>query len=172
MNLEVMADGASRFAAYVEELTKMIDPADRARSLKDCCAGLLVSEGRRSVEPMAAVTPPAETSVQRHFVANAPWSDEPCWPKYGEMVVSAMERHGPIETWIFEDRSFPKTRLPLRQLLCGRAPQHGPRDYVRQLVMMASFRPEQATSPLAPINIGSLCGFQRGCTVYYLEACD
>jgi len=55
MNLEVIADGASRFAVYVEELTKMIGPADRARPLRRCCAGLLASEGRRSVEPMAAV---------------------------------------------------------------------------------------------------------------------
>ena len=42
MNLEVIADGASRFAASVEKLTKMIGPADRARPLRDCCAGLLV----------------------------------------------------------------------------------------------------------------------------------
>ena len=55
MNHEVIADGASRFAVYVEELTKMIGPADRARPLRRCCAGLLASEGRRSVEPMAAV---------------------------------------------------------------------------------------------------------------------
>jgi len=39
MNLEVIADAASRFAVYVEEFTKMIGPADRARPLRGCCAG-------------------------------------------------------------------------------------------------------------------------------------
>ena len=147
MNLEVMADGASRFAAYVEELTKMIGPADRARSLRDCCAGLLVSEGRRSVEPIAAVTAPAEASVQQHFVANAPWSDEPCWPKYGEMAVSAMERHGPIETWIFEDRSFPKHGSHLDSYFAARPSTRPARPCsTAGLDGVQAFRPEHATS--------------------------
>ncbi len=79
MNLEITEDSASRFARFVEELTSVIGHADRERPLNDYCAGLLVSEGRRSVEPIAAVTAPHEISVQHqrllHFVANAPWSD-------------------------------------------------------------------------------------------------
>src|SRR6266480_2809531 len=62
MNLEGTADGASRFAAYVGELTSVIGHADRARPLRDYCAGLVVTEGRRSVEPIAAVTAPDEGS--------------------------------------------------------------------------------------------------------------
>jgi SRSO17 transposase len=54
MNLEATADSASRFVAFVGELTSVIGHADRARPLRDYCAGLLVSEGRRSVEPIAA----------------------------------------------------------------------------------------------------------------------
>src|SRR5262245_64435668 len=64
MNLEASMDSASRFVAFVEELTSVIGHADRARPMRDYCAGLLVSEGRRSVEPIAAVTAPAEVSVQ------------------------------------------------------------------------------------------------------------
>ena len=45
-----------RFAAYVGELTKVIGHADRAGPLRDYCSGLLATEGRHSVEPMAAVT--------------------------------------------------------------------------------------------------------------------
>src|SRR5713226_7295323 len=112
MNLEAMADSASRFAAFVGELTSVIGHADRARPLRDYCAGLLVSEGRRSVEPMAAVTAPAEVSVQHqkllHFVANAPWADKPVLAKVREKVMPAIERHGPIEAWIVDDTSFPK----------------------------------------------------------------
>src|SRR6202040_3655886 len=81
MNLEGTEDSASRFAAYVGELTSVIGHADRARPLRDYCAGLVVTEGRRSVEPIAAVTAPKEAPVQHqrllHFVAEAPWSDEP-----------------------------------------------------------------------------------------------
>ena len=112
MNLEGTADSASRFAAFVGELASVIGHADRTRPLRDYCTGLLASEGRRSVEPMAAVTAPAEVSVQHqrllHFVADAPWSDEPVLAKVREMVVPAIERHGPIEAWIIDDTSFPK----------------------------------------------------------------
>jgi SRSO17 transposase len=112
MNLEETADGASRFAAFVGELVSVIGHADRARPLRDYCAGLLASEGRRSVEPIAAVTAPSEVSVQHqrllHFVADAPWSDEPVLAKVREMVVPEIERHGPIEAWIIDDTSFPK----------------------------------------------------------------
>lgn len=112
MNLEGAVDSASRFAAFVEKLTSVIGHADRARPLNDYCAGLLATDGRRSVEPIAAVTAPAEVSVQHqrllHFVANAPWSDEPVLAKVREMVVPVMERHGPIQAWIIDDTSFPK----------------------------------------------------------------
>ena len=103
---------ADRFAAYVGELTKMIGHADREGPLRDYCSGLLATEGRRSVEPMAAVTAPAHVSAQHqkllHFVANATWSDELMLAKVRELVVPSMTRHGPIEAWIIDDTSFPK----------------------------------------------------------------
>src|SRR5580700_10717899 len=58
MDLNTIMDGADRFATYVEELTGVIGHADRAAPLRDYCAGLLTAEGRKSVEPMAAVTAP------------------------------------------------------------------------------------------------------------------
>jgi SRSO17 transposase len=74
--------------------------------------GLLAAEGRKSVEPMAAVTAPAGVSMQHqkllHFVANAPWSDARMLVKVREMVVPAIECHGPIEAWIIDDTSYPK----------------------------------------------------------------
>ena len=112
MNLARVDDGGSRFAAFVGELTSVIGHADRAAPLRDYCLGLLASEGRRSVEPMAAVTAPAEVSIQHqkllHFIANGPWSDERLLTKVREMTLSAIERHGPIEAWIVDDTSFPK----------------------------------------------------------------
>ena len=62
MDLGIKAIG-ERFAAYVGELTKVIGHADRAGPLRDYCSGLLATEGRHSVEPMAAVTAPAHVSA-------------------------------------------------------------------------------------------------------------
>jgi SRSO17 transposase len=109
---QVLEDSEARFARYVEGLTNVIGHADRAVPLRDYCVGLLAAEGRKSVEPMAAVTAPAGVSAQHqkllHFVANAPWSDERMLAKVCEMVVPEIERHGPIEAWIIDDTSFPK----------------------------------------------------------------
>jgi len=103
---------ADRFAAYVGELTKVVGHADRAGPLRDYCSGLLVTEGRRSVEPMAAVTAPARVPAQHqkllHFVANSEWSDEQMLAKVRELVMPSMTRQGPIEAWIIDDTSFPK----------------------------------------------------------------
>jgi SRSO17 transposase len=112
MGRQVSEDSGSRFGTYVEGLTSVIGHADRAAPLRDYCVGLLAAEGRKSVEPMAAVTAPAGVSAQHqkllHFVANATWSDERVLAKVREMVLPAIERHGPIEAWIIDDTSYPK----------------------------------------------------------------
>src|SRR5271168_681457 len=111
MDLAII-DGADRFVAYVEELTSVIGHADRALPLRDYCAGLLTAEGRKSVEPMAAVTAPAQVSVQHqkllHFVGEGKWSDDSVLAKVRELVIPAIERHGPIKAWIIDDTSYPK----------------------------------------------------------------
>src|SRR5258708_1742193 len=112
MNRQVSENSESRFAKYVEGLTSTIGHADRAAPLRDYCVGLVAAEGRKSVEPIAAVTAPAVVSAQHqkllHFVAESPWSDERMLAKVHEMVVPAIERRGPIEVWIIDDTSFPK----------------------------------------------------------------
>jgi SRSO17 transposase len=112
MGFVTRADEADRFAVFVEGLTSVIGHADRAVPLRDYCAGLLVTEGRKSVEPMAAATAPCGTSVQHqkllHFVGEGKWSDERVLAKVRAMVVPALERHGPIEAWIIDDTAFPK----------------------------------------------------------------
>ena len=105
-------ESEARFCEYVEGLTSVIGHADRAAPLKGYCIGLLAAEGRRSVEPMAAVIAPAGVSAQHqqllHFVANSAWSDAAMLAKVQEMVLPAIERHGAIEAWIIDDTSFPK----------------------------------------------------------------
>jgi len=60
----MVAEGADRFTKYMEKLTSVLGHADRAAPLRDYCTGLLAAEGRKSVEPMAAVTAPARVSGQ------------------------------------------------------------------------------------------------------------
>jgi SRSO17 transposase len=111
---QAVEESEKRFAAYIEEVTAVIGHADRAEPLKDYCRGLLAAEGRKSVEPMAALTAAAADEVpahhQRlvHFVAASPWSDERVLGKVRELVVPVIEREGPIEAWIIDDTSFPK----------------------------------------------------------------
>src|SRR6478736_5664444 len=53
----------SRFTAFVEGLTSVIGHADRAKPLHDYCTGLVMPCERKSVEPMAAVTTPANVGA-------------------------------------------------------------------------------------------------------------
>ena len=112
MGLGSELEHADRFAAYVNGLTKVLGHADREKPFRDYCAGLLATEGRRSVEPMAVVTDPGRVSVQHqkllHIVADSPWSDEKMLAKVREQVVPEMTRRGPIEVWIIDDTGFPK----------------------------------------------------------------
>jgi SRSO17 transposase len=112
MGLGSELEHADRFAAYVNEVTKVLGHADREGPFRDYCAGLLATPGRHSVEPMAAVTDPGHASPQHqkllHLVAVSPWSDEKVLAKVQELVVPSMTQRGPIEVWIIDDTSFPK----------------------------------------------------------------
>ena len=112
MGLDGEREITDRLATYLGELTKVVGHGDRAKPLRDYCAGLLETEGRRSVEPMAVVTEPAHVSAQHqrllHFVANSTWSDDQMLAKVREQVVPKMTQRGPIEAWIIDDTSFPK----------------------------------------------------------------
>src|SRR5499425_653228 len=100
----------ARFAAYVEALGGALGHADRQEPMRDYCLGLLMPIERKSVEPMAAVTAPAQVAAKHlsllHFVGNAPWSDAAMLDKVRELVLPVIERSGPIEAWIIDDRGF------------------------------------------------------------------
>ena len=112
MDLRTLAGSKSRFWAFVEGLASVIGHLDRAGPLRDYCTGLVMSSGRKSVEPMAALTAPERTAAQHqsllHFIGLSPWSDAKVLAKIGEMVLPEIERHGPIEAWIVDDTGFPK----------------------------------------------------------------
>jgi SRSO17 transposase len=112
MNPRIREKIEARFAGYVEGLASVIGHADRTGPLRDYCVGLMLPGERKSVEPMAAKTAPARMEAQHqsllHFVGVGPWSDEKVLTKVREMVLPAIEKHGPIEAWIIDDTAFPK----------------------------------------------------------------
>ena len=48
----------ARFMSYSADLASVLGHADRVKPFTDYCIGLLSAEGRKSVEPLAAVTAP------------------------------------------------------------------------------------------------------------------
>jgi SRSO17 transposase len=147
------ADGSeSRFGAYVEGLVTVIGHADRAGPLRDYCVGLVMPCERKSVEPMAAITAPERTAAQHqsllHFVGQSSWSDEKVLAKVGEMVLPAIERHGPIEAWIIDDTGFPKKgehSVGVARQYCG---QLGKQDNC-QVAVSLSLANHHASLPVA-----------------------
>jgi len=152
MALRHRDDSESRFSAYVDGLTSVIGHADRAGPLHDYCVGLMLPGERKSVEPMAARTAPARTSSQHqkllHFVGVGAWSDEKVLAKVREMVLPAIERHGPIEAWIIDDTGFPKKgthSVGVARQYCG---QVGKQDNC-QVAVSLSLANRHASLPVA-----------------------
>ncbi len=144
--------GGSRFERYVEALVSVIGHADRAGPLRDYCAGLMLTSERKSVEPLAALTAPSRVSAQHqsllHFVNQAPWSDEPVLSKVRELVVPALERHGPIEAWLIDDTGIPKKgrhSVGVGRQYCG---QLGKQDNC-QVAVSLSLANHHASLPVA-----------------------
>jgi SRSO17 transposase len=102
----------ARFEEYAARLAAVLCHADRVGPFKDYCIGLLSAEGRKSVEPLAAVTAPERTAAQHqsllHFVAQAPWSDQAMLRCVREHVLPSIMRDEPIQAWIIDDTGFPK----------------------------------------------------------------
>src|SRR6478752_7887971 len=145
-------DRQERFTAYVEALAEVIGHADRAEPLGDYCRGLLLPGERKSVEPIAAVTAPARVSAKHqsllHFVANAPWSDEPVLSRIQELTLPIIEGSGAIEAWIIDDTGFPKKGrhwVGVARQYCG---QLGKRDNC-QVAVSLSLANHAASLPVA-----------------------
>jgi SRSO17 transposase len=142
----------ARFAAYVEALGTVLGHADRQQPMHDYCLGLLMPIERKSVEPMAAVTAPAQVAAKHqsllHFVGNAPWSDAAMLGKVGELVLPVIERSGPIEAWILDDTGFPKKgrhSVGVTRQYCG---QLGKQDNC-QVAVTLSLANRDASLPVA-----------------------
>lgn len=112
MELAAAKASEARFEAYIANLAKVMGHKDREEPLQDYSRGLLTAPGRKSVEPLAAITAPAQVDAKRqsllHFVGQAKWSDLDVLNQVRGLVQPLIERHGPIEALIIDDTGFPK----------------------------------------------------------------
>ena len=63
----------ARFHGYAVDLASVLGHADRVRPFEDYCVGLLSAEGRKSLEPLAAVTAPERTAAQHQSLLHFLW---------------------------------------------------------------------------------------------------
>src|SRR5947199_6871560 len=103
---------AQRFHAYVERLSTALGHQDRHGPLRAYVTGLCLPGDRKSIEPMAARVDPrhvrARHQSMHHFVANAPWDDAAVLRGAREIVLTALERYGPVAAWVVDDTGMPK----------------------------------------------------------------
>ena len=142
----------ARFHAYAADLASVLGHADRVRPFEDYCVGLLSAEGRKSVEPLAAVTAPERTAAQHqsllHLVAQAPWSDDAVLTRVRERVLPSITRDEPIQAWIIDDTGFPKKgshSVGVARQYCG---QLGKQDNC-QVAVSLSVATHQGSLPVA-----------------------
>src|SRR5271170_760815 len=107
MNLRLAKESDARFEEYIAGLASALVHKDREGPFLDYSRGLIVTTGRKSVEPLAAITSPARVEPKHqsllHFVGQSEWSDTDVLNKVREKVQPLMERHGPIKVSIVDD---------------------------------------------------------------------
>ncbi len=152
MDLGDDAGPQARFEEFTANLASVLGHADRVRPFGDYCIGLLSAEGRKSVEPLAAMTAPDRTAAQHqsllHFVAQAPWSDQAMLRRVRDCVLPSITRDEPIQAWIIDDTGFPKKgnhSVGVARQYCG---QLGKQDNC-QVAVSLSVATHQGSLPVA-----------------------
>ena len=142
----------ARFEAYAARLAAELGHADRVRPFHDYCVGLLSAEGRKSVEPLAALTAPGRTSPQHqsllNFVAQAPWCDATLLTEVRAQVLPVITGEEPVQAFIIDDTSYPKKgkhSVGVTRQYCG---ERGKQDNC-QVAVSLSVATHQASLPIA-----------------------
>ena len=152
MDLHDGTGTAARFRSYAADLASVLGHADRVKPFENYCVGLLSAEGRKSVEPLAAVTAPERTAAQHqsllHLVAQAPWSDQAVLARVRAHVLPSLTREEPTQALIIDDTGFPKKgkhSVGVARQYCG---QLGKQDNC-QVAVSLSVATHQGSLPIA-----------------------
>ncbi len=144
--------GEARFASYLDGIVAVLGHASRVAPARAYCTGLLLPGERKSVEPMAARIEPdrvqAAHQSMHHVVAKAQWDDAAVLAAVRRQVLPAIERHGPVRSWIVDDTGFPKQgthSVGVARQYCG---QLGKQDSC-QVAVSLSVANDHASLPVA-----------------------
>jgi len=100
--------------AYLDGVGKTLRDKRQRASFAMYAMGLLSDGERKSVEPIAAracADPERTHAVHEqliHFLGDSPWKDEPVRQYASKYAVAAMQKQGPIRTWVIDDTGFIK----------------------------------------------------------------
>lgn len=143
---------AVRFGEYMGHLRRCLGHGRRHDPFEAYCRGLMVTRGRKSVEPMAAHLEPDRVSAAHqslmHIVSQSNWSDDRVLAAVRAYVVPKLQVHGPIRAWIVDDTGMPKKgrhSVGVARQYCG---QSGKRDNC-QVAVSLSVATNEASLPVA-----------------------
>ncbi len=144
--------GEARLAAYLDAIVAVLGHASRSAAARAYCTGLLLPGERKSIEPMAARIAPGRVQAAHqslhHVVAKAEWDDAALLRAVRDLVLPAIERHGPVRYWIVDDTGFPKKgkhSVGVARQYCG---ELGKQDNC-QVAVSLSVANDQASLPIA-----------------------
>src|SRR4028119_2005343 len=167
--------GEERLGAYLEAIAAVAGHSRRAAAARAHCTGALpagggkgnppgrggsgpprpglrLAGGARATEPMAARIEPGRVQAAHqslhHVVAKAEWDDAALLRTVRDLVLPAIERHGPVRHWIVDDTGFPKKgkhSVGVARQYCG---ELGKQDNC-QVAVSLSVANNQASLPVA-----------------------
>lgn len=117
-----------RLAAYFDQLGKVLWDSRQRHCFASYAIGLMSEIERKSLEPIASsLTDDPKTAERLHhrlqnFVADAPWPDLQVRRIAARYALAAMTRRAPVQTWICDDTSFPKSghhSVGVQRQYCG-----------------------------------------------------
>jgi SRSO17 transposase len=107
-----LSDDERAFESYLDSLSAALQHGSRERPFRDYCTGLLLPDGRKSVEPMAARLAPSSTRTTHkrllNFVSDGAWSDAAVLAAMRRQVLPALEAHGAVRRWIVDETGMAK----------------------------------------------------------------
>lgn len=117
-----------RLAAYFDTLGTVLWDSRQRHCFACYAIGLMSELERKSLEPIAAsLTQDPKTAERLHhrlqnFVADAPWPDAQVRRIAAHYALAAMQKRAPVQTWICDDTSFPKSgnhSVGVQRQYCG-----------------------------------------------------
>jgi SRSO17 transposase len=117
-----------RLEQYFDLLGKQLWDSRQRQSFATYAIGLMSELERKSVEPIAAsfTDDPKEAERLQHrlqnLLADAPWPDHAIRRIATRYALGAMQKRGPIESWVCDDTSFPKSgdhSVGVQRQYCG-----------------------------------------------------